>query len=121
MNPRLIEKEFVFCTISQEHIGKLHLEALLTFKEAEGITIIIEKEKADSNTLSYSQVWKMITLQVHSDLSAVGLLAAITNKLAKEGISVNVISGYYHDHLFVPIKMAEKSIDLLQEFVNSSA
>ena len=56
----------------------------------------------------------MITLTIHSDLSAVGFLARITDKLAKAGISVNVCSGYYHDHLFVPIEKANNAIDILK-------
>jgi hypothetical protein len=58
----------------------------------------------------------MITLTVQSSLEAVGFLAAITTKLATHGISVNAISAYYHDHLFVPADKAEIAMRLLQEF-----
>jgi len=44
----------------------------------------------------------MITLMVHSALDSVGLTAAVTRQLADEGISCNVVAGYFHDHLFVP-------------------
>ena len=44
------------------------------------------------------------------------LLAAITAKLAAGGISVNPVSAFYHDHLFVPADKAEMAMNLLSEF-----
>lgn len=44
----------------------------------------------------------MITCDVHSSLSAVGFLATIAARLTEVGISVNPVSGFFHDHLFVP-------------------
>lgn len=54
-------------------------------------------------------------MQVHSSLEAVGFIAAIANKLAENGISVNVVSAYYHDHLFVSSEKAEQVMQLLAE------
>lgn len=113
MRPELVNGEYVFCTLPEAQYNKLQLDSLLVYNEKEGITVIIERKTADINSLSYSNVWALITLTVHSDLSAIGFLAKITNKLAESGISVNVISAYYHDHLFVPIDLAEKTIEIL--------
>ena len=59
---------------------------------------------------------KMISLSVHSSLTAVGFLAAITARLAERGISVNPVSGFYHDHLFVPEDRADEAMDILSGF-----
>ena len=60
----------------------------------------------------------MISLTVHSSLDAVGFLAAITTKLAQSGISVNPVSAFYHDHLFVPVNRADEAVSLLREFTD---
>jgi hypothetical protein len=115
MKPKLIDDEFVFCTMHEKRFSELKIKPLLVFKEKEGTTLVLEKEIADANSLPYSGSWALITLTVHSDLQAVGFLAKITEKLAENGISVNVVSAYYHDHLFVPFGKAEKTIQILEE------
>ena len=79
------------------------------FKEEEGYTIILKKEMADSLNLEYSFVAAWITLTVYSSLEAVGLTAAFTKALSDEGISCNIVAGYYHDHLFVDKEIANKA------------
>lgn len=44
----------------------------------------------------------MITCEVHSSLEAVGFLAVITGRLRDLRMGVNPVSGFFHDHLFVP-------------------
>ena len=55
----------------------------------------------------------MVTLTVQSALDAVGFLAAITARLAAAGISVNAVSAFFHDHLFVPAGRAEEIVEIL--------
>ena len=62
----------------------------------------------------------MITLSVHSSLEAVGFLAAITARLANAGISVNAVSAFHHDHLFVPEHRASEALRLLQDMQDQS-
>jgi len=119
MKPELANKEYVFCTLPEDKFSRLQLNSLLVYKEKEGFTVIIERKIADANSLPYYNVWKLITLTVQSDLSVVGFLAKITDKFAKAGVSVNVVSAYYHDHLFVPKEKADKAIEVLKKLSNS--
>lgn len=116
MQPSLDQRQFVFCCIDALRYEQLKVTPIGIFREAEGITIILDKHYADRESLPYSNIWALITLTVHSSLTAVGFLAAITNKLAAAGISVNPVAAYYHDHLFVPWTDRERAIDLLSEF-----
>jgi uncharacterized protein len=116
MQPILSPEEYVFCCIGEQDNRYSHLNSLCQFRESEGITLILEREQADAANLAYSSIFSMITLSIHSSLEAVGFLAAITNKLAEHDISVNPISAYYHDHLFVAVSRTSEAIMLLQEF-----
>ena len=108
MHPHLHDGDFVFCTVRQ-----MLEEALMCFRETEGITVILEKHRADQLGLQYTYVSAWITLTVHSSLEAVGLTAAFSQALADAGISCNVVAAFYHDHIFVARPDAEKAMDVL--------
>ncbi len=54
-----------------------------------------------------------LTLAVSSSLEAVGLLAAVGVALADAGIPCNVLAGVRHDHLLVPVALADDAVRLL--------
>lgn len=115
MQPILREGEYVFCSVDHHDELYLRLDPLCVFREEEGLTLVLLRNCADAHHLAYTSVFRMITLSIHSSLDAVGFLAAITNHLAQHGISVNPISAYYHDHLFIPASRAKEVMVLLQE------
>lgn len=115
MKPKLIEAEYVFCSVPLEQVATLNVNPVCQFQELEGTTLILTKQQAEKANLNYEFVCRMITLLVHSSLEAVGFLAAITNELAENNISVNAVSAYYHDHLFVPANKAEQVMHILTE------
>lgn len=116
MSPELLDGEVVFCTFPDAHYGAYpKLEPLASIREAEGLTLVIQKSKADEHHLGYESVFRQITLNIHSSLDAVGLTAAFSNQLSVYGISANVIAGYYHDHIFVQSELAEKALQALLE------
>lgn len=118
MAPILNEGDYVFCAIDDLQSVNAD-ELLLTFREKEAITIITRKEVADNNNLTYFSVMAWITLSVHSSLEAVGLTAAFSAALANEGISCNVVAGFYHDHIFVSKKDAERAVAVLAQLAGS--
>lgn len=119
MQPVLHKLPYVFCSISQDAYNKLPFDPLCAFREQEGITVIATRQQACDNGLTFDMTWAYITLTIHSSLSAVGFLAAITGKLAQAGISINPVSAYYHDHLFVPWESRRRVMDELIELSQS--
>lgn len=113
MKPELQPGIFVFCTIAPNERIPAALNPLLMFREQEGTTLVILREEAEAAGLRYAFASRLITLTVHSALDAVGFLAAITACLAETGISVNAVSAFHHDHLFVPADRADEALKLL--------
>ena len=112
LEPVRVPGEFVFATVPEVPSGA---RPVVTVREAEGITLVLERGEADALGLDYDYVAGMVTLRVHSSLEAVGLTAAVSSELAAFGISANVVAGYFHDHLFVPAADADGVVDLLAD------
>jgi uncharacterized protein len=113
LKPILNKGDYVFCNVKD--LESLDFDDILyIFREHESITVVLKKEIADSLNLEYNYIASWITLTVHSSLEAVGLTAAFSTALAKEGISCNVVAAYYHDHIFVDKKETEKAMQVLK-------
>lgn len=89
--------------------------AVMQFREREGWTHIVPAARSASAEERF--VW--LEMAVHSDLNAVGFLAAIATALAAEKIPCNAVAACFHDHIFVPETMADKAITALEKLANS--
>ena len=115
LEPRTLPDTYVFCSVEDANYGALsHTSPIASFAEPEGLTLVLTRESADQEGLAYQGTFRCISLQVHSSLEAVGLTAAVTSELAAHDISVNVIAGYHHDHIFVPSRHADLALSLLK-------
>ncbi|WP_268797761.1 ACT domain-containing protein [Pseudomonas huanghezhanensis] len=119
MSPALNPGDYVFCSVADLNVvrGK---DAIGSFREREGLTVILERSDAQSLGLDCGYVMAWITLTVHSSLQAVGLTAAFAGALSQAGISCNVIAGFYHDHLFVGKNDALKALDVLSSLARNA-
>lgn len=111
LSPRLNKGRYVY---TQVRTGvPAGVVPVVVVREEEGITLVLAQHEADRLGLRYQFVAAWITLQVHSALGAVGLTAAVSHVLTGAGISANVIAGYTHDHVCVPLERADDAMSAL--------
>lgn len=118
MQPELQPEIYVYCVwpLNKSWHGPL---PLATFKEKEGLTLVLTEQQAKDYQLDVLFRARWISLTVHSDLEAVGLTAAFAKALADSGLSCNVFAGAYHDHLLVPVHQAEAALLALEQLQQS--
>lgn len=113
LKPELNAGTFVFATLTPGN--HVHIEDVIALvREPEGVSIIIEEQKAVELGLVSNFRCAWITLTVNSDLHAIGLTAAFASTLGQAGISCNVVAGANHDHIFVPVGQASMAINALE-------
>ncbi|MGO1069787.1 ACT domain-containing protein [Lysobacter sp. CA199] len=106
------EGEYVYATTTDAR-SLLRDLALATVVEDEGLTCVLRREDADAHGVTYDFIAAWLSLRVHSALQAVGLTAAVSRALTGQGISCNVLAGFYHDHLLVPADRRDEAMAAL--------
>lgn len=123
MSPSLHDETFIFGYIPAKSAAQLQdavnflagKTTQMLFWEDEGWSVILSEEDVEGLKITPVFRCKKITLNIHSSLDAVGFMAATTTRLTKLSIGVNPISGYFHDHLFVPVGKEEEVLRALEE------
>jgi len=119
IHPVLREGEYVYALWPYGRPLVAGIEAAV--REAEGLTVVLPRAEADKLELPYDFVAAWITLEVHSSLEAIGLTAAVSAALTDASISCNVLAGFHHDHLLVPVADAARALEILHELAAESA
>lgn len=102
LDPKLYPERYSFTATSDP-----------TLKEGD-FAIVREVEGLSAIGPDPSGQWARISLGVHSSLEAIGLTAELSARLARKGISTNIIAGLFHDHLFVPWDRRDEALDCLR-------
>lgn len=120
MEPVLDPARYAFCR-RPDALLPPGVSALGVFREAEGVTLIIEAATAARLGYPADFLARRIVLTIHSDLGAVGFLARVSAALAAAGIASNAVSAAYHDHLFVPEQDADRAVAILRHLQRMTA
>ena len=120
IDPYLVDESFIFMTTDQSLSSISNtLNPIASFKEKEGLSIVITQATADKNAITYDSVFSCISLGVHSSLESYGLISTISRELTQNNISTNVFSGYYHDHIFVQSSKAHQALEIISKIGSS--
>ncbi len=114
MRPKRMPGAFAFVSMTPEDAASQMEKAYAMFVEEEGISLLLPA--ADTTEGAMAQ----ITLQVYSALDGVGLTAAVSTALADHDIPANVIAATHHDHVFVPVALADRAVDVLVALANQT-
>lgn len=120
LSASLVDGVHVFVTLPDNTVP-VGVDPRMLFREAEGTTLICLQHEAEAAGLDHAFPCRMITLEVHSSLDAVGFIARIASELAKRGMGVNPVSGFFHDHLFVPDGREIEALDVLRQIATDAA
>jgi hypothetical protein len=118
MQPALMPETYAYVTIPAGGAIPANLNPLSTFKEPEGWSLLLTEREAIASKLTHAFWCRGISLQIQPSLFAVGLLAAISDRLARAGISINIISAYHRDYIFVPTIRAEETLSILRKMAS---
>ncbi len=119
LSPRRRPGQYVFVVADEAKPVADHA-VLASVLEPEGLSLVLSRQDAERAGLPYDFVAGWITLQVRSELKAIGLTAAVAAALGDARISCNVIAGYHHDHLLVPYALVGEAMDILHQLSASS-
>jgi len=62
--------------------------------------------------------YHLITFDIVLDLSVVGFLAAVSERLAEAGISIYALSTFLKDHILVKKEAANRAKEILQQLID---
>jgi hypothetical protein len=119
MTAKLVDGTYVFVTLKDQAV-LAGIKPRMMFEETEGTTLILLKDQAEAAELDYQFPCRMITLEIHSSLEAVGFMAGIATELAKANMGVNPVSAFYHDHLFIPEGREVEALDILEAMADGA-
>ena len=119
LSAKLIDGVYVFATVPDGAVPE-NLTPRMMFREEEGTTLVLLQPEAEASGLDFEFPCRMITLDIHSSLEAVGFIARIATELAKHDMGVNPVSGFFHDHLFVPYGREQDAMKILQQMAKDA-
>jgi uncharacterized protein len=120
MTPILHEAEYGYGLVPTGTAIPTNLNWFALMREDTATTVVATTAELQRHNIEHIPGWARISLEIHSDLAAVGLTAAISAALTSANISANVVAGYYHDHFFVQWPRREEAVALMRSLSSTA-
>ncbi len=92
-----------------------HNDCVMLFHEKEGLTAIMEEGKAAAKGFAPLFRSEWLTITANTQLTELGITAAISSALSDAGISCNMVAANHHDHIFVPYGEGDRACAILEK------
>ncbi len=114
MKIKSIEYEFSVCKVSD--LSKLDWSGEYCFaaKTDEELSWVCVTETAPENCLAREDGWRAFRIEGELDFSLIGILARISDLMAKNQIGIFVVSTYNTDYVLVKAENHEKALTALE-------
>lgn len=114
---KLLDKTYAVCSLSKnKKIPSWAIEGdFLSITKTEDELSIVCEEKNVAEGIKYEGNWKILKIEGPLDFSLVGILAKISNLMAKNNISIFAISTYDTDYILIKLGNINKAIEVLKK------
>ncbi|WP_047869022.1 ACT domain-containing protein [Nocardiopsis sp. RV163] len=110
---------YVFTTVPDRASLPEGVRPVATVVEDEALTVVCPRQEADAAGLPYDGAAAWITLEAPAGAREAALVAAVAAALTGAGLPCDVVSGFHHDHVFVPEEAEERAVAVLRALLGS--
>ena len=89
--------------------------AFANIQDKREITSVVKEDKVPKDAIKIEKIWKIIKFNSILDFSLVGFISKVSTVLAKENISIFLISSYSTDYVLVKKENLEKAKKILED------
>ena len=113
MELQRLDYDFSICKISNVDNVDFSREFVFLSKTNDEISLVCETSHIPSNTIISDSGWKAFKVSGMLDFGMIGVVAKISDILAKAEISIFVVSTYNTDYIFLKAENFDKGIQVL--------
>ena len=115
MTLEVLEKEFSVCRIASVNEVDFNSAPYFLSRTDDEISLVCESGKEPKDVLARESGWRGLRVKGSLDFSLVGVLAGITDSLARAGVALFAVSTYQTDYVFVKAGDFEKACAALEK------
>lgn len=113
MDIRVLTEEFSVCKLKDYSKVDLSRPFVFTGSTDEERSLVCPTPEVPSDTLERSDGWRVFRIEGVLDFSLVGILACISDVLAKGGIGIFAVSTFNTDYILTKADRFEEALGLL--------
>lgn len=112
---KLLSGDFAVCKVADS--AKINFNATYTFwaKTDKENSLVCLNENIPENVVTAEKGWRALCIEGQLDFSLLGILAGIADVLARNEISIFVVSTFDTDYIFVKTQKIDKTIQVLRQ------